>query len=227
MRKWTMGWAVALVLGTTALTGCGGVGLAVPSQSEGATEPYGSQVLDTSYAGALSVGEQLALGTLVLEGTENAVTPEQAATLLLPWQALQSNDITAVEERNALLQQIEHAMTQAQLEAIATMRLTGDDLTAWMEERGMAPPDLGPGEGAPAADREAIRATIEAGGSPPEELRGLGAQMSDEEREAIRATVEAGGGLPFGGAGERPGAGRAANVLIQPLVELLTGRAAE
>ena len=57
--------------------------------------------------------------------------------------------------------------------------------------------------------------------------------MSDEEREALRATMEAGGGFPRGGgapggAGGAPGAGRGGfGPMLNPLIELLTERAGE
>jgi hypothetical protein len=53
--------------------------------------------------------------------------------------------------------------------------------------------------------------------------------MSEEERAAMRETMEAGGGMPGGpGSGGRPGAGgRQFAVVLNPLIELLTERAAE
>ncbi|MBU0703798.1 MAG: hypothetical protein KKC18_08010 [Chloroflexi bacterium] len=53
--------------------------------------------------------------------------------------------------------------------------------------------------------------------------------MSEEEREALRATMQAGGGMPGGpgggtGAGGRPGQFR---ILLDPLIELLEARPAE
>ena len=51
--------------------------------------------------------------------------------------------------------------------------------------------------------------------------------MSEEEREALRATAQAGGGIP-GGAGGRAGGGSGQfTILLDPLIELLTQRATE
>jgi len=51
--------------------------------------------------------------------------------------------------------------------------------------------------------------------------------MSEEEREALRATAQAGGGIP-GGAGGRAGGGSGQfTILLDPLIELLTERAVE
>lgn len=128
------------------------------------------------------------------------------------------------------LAQIEATMTPAQLEAIVTLQLTQEDLMVWAEESGLPVPTfgggpMGAGQGFSEEDRAVIRATIEAGGAPPG-FPGGGDWPSEEQRAAIQATIEAGGGMPGGG---RPGgAGRGAvNVLIGPLVELLTERAAE
>ena len=235
MKQWLSGLtlmalAVAL-LGGALLAGCGSSEEATTAQSGGAG--YTSAVLVTTYAGALDVSSQLALGTLELEGTEDAVTPEQAAALLPLWQALQGG-VTAQAEVNAVLAQIERTMTPEQLAAIAAMQLTQDDLAAWAQENGVSMPAPGRspgGQGAPGGDWEAIRATIEAGGGPPGGFAGTppagfpgGQEMSDEQRAAIRATIEAGGGLPGGG---RPGGMGRLNGLIGPLVELLSQRAGE
>ena len=72
-------------------------------------------------------------------------------------------------------------------------------------------------------EREAMRATVEAGGGMP--FGGGRGNLSQEEREAMRATAEA-SGMNFGTRGFRGGAGQI-NILAQPLIELLTQRAAE
>jgi hypothetical protein len=86
MKSWYVGLALVLVVGV--LAGCGGETTAVPADA-GGREAYTSTNLDTSYPNALDAGGQLALGTLRLEETGDAVTPEQAATLLPLWQAIQ------------------------------------------------------------------------------------------------------------------------------------------
>jgi hypothetical protein len=219
-----------------------------PTQAveEPVSDSYTSEVLNTSYEGALSASDQLMLGTLLLEDTEHAVTPEQARTLLPLWQALQAGGVTAQAEVNAVLKQIEGEMTHEQLQAIAAMQLTQEDMRTWMEEQG-----LGTQGGFPGArgdlteeEREALRATAQAGGGMPGGGEGMPpgggemppematrqaemANMSEEEQEAMRATMQAGGGFP-GGAGGRGGpGGRQANFLLNPLIELLTQRAAE
>jgi hypothetical protein len=251
MRIWHVGLAVAVV--AVVLAGCGAEEATPAAADEDTAAAYTSVALDTSYDGALDVRSQLMLGTIQLEETEDAVTPGQAAALLPLWQALQGG-VTTQAEVEAVLKQIEGTMTSEQLEAIAAMQLTQEDLRAWMQEQG-----LGMGGGFPRAggdmseeEQEALRATVEAGGGMP----GGGAfgDLSEEERANIRATMEA-GGMPGGGAfgdlseeeradmratmeaggGDMPGrpeggAGRGAGqsgILLNPLIELLTQRAAE
>jgi hypothetical protein len=251
MRIWRVG--LVLVVVAVVLAGCGAEEATPAPADEGGDVAYTSEALGTSYDGALDVPNQLMLGTIQLEETENAVTPEQAAALLPLWQALRGG-VTVQTEMAAVLKQIEGTMTSEQLEAIAAMQLTQEDLRAWMQEQG-----LGGGGGFPGAggdmseeDREALRATVEAGGGMPG--GGRFGDLSEEERANVRATMEAGGmpeGGPFGdlseeeradmratmeaGGGGMPGrpgggAGRGAGqfgILLNPLIELLEARAGE
>lgn len=78
----------------------------------------------------LSTQTELILGTLKLESTAQAVTKEQAATLLPLWtlmQKLQNNDSAAQQEKDALVDQIKQTMTSEQLKAITAMKLTMQD----------------------------------------------------------------------------------------------------
>ncbi len=220
------------------LASCGGGEPAAPteeargrSNGDGETGTYTSAALDESHAGALPASSQLALGTLKLEDTENAVTPEQAGVLLPLWQALQGTSLQNDVERNAVLKQIEEQMTTAQLATIAAMRLTVDDQAAWMQEQGLNPsppaivseaPQGGFGGNLSEDERAAMRATRQAmdggqGGFGP-----LGEQ-SEDERASMRATAEAGGQI-FPG---RQGGASTGASLIRPLVALLTERATE
>ncbi len=67
---------------------------------------------------------QLSLGAIMLDGTENAVTVEQAQTMLPLWQLYQtmmSEDTTASEELDAVLGQIEKTFTAEQLSAMESL----------------------------------------------------------------------------------------------------------
>jgi hypothetical protein len=237
MKRLYIALVLALVVG--ALAGCGG-GQATPV-SAGAGDTYTSAVLVTSYEGALNASGQLALGTLQLEETGSAVTPEQAATLLPLWQALQGG-VTAAAEVNAVLKQIEETMTPQQLLAIAGMQLTQEDMQAWMQENDIRPGGVFSGTMQWQGGTPGPEGTPQAGfgGGPPgggtvspemATRRAEFANMSDAEREAMRATMEASGGRP-GGPGGRQGGGFGGGggqfmILLNPLIELLTQRAAE
>jgi hypothetical protein len=181
----------------------------------------------TANAGGLDTVTQLALGTLKLEGTGNAVSTEQAAELLPLWKVLESGKLQGEAENAAIVRQIEAKMAAEQLAAIDGMGLTVDDTRAWMAEQGLAMGAPGTGQGAP-------------GGQAPGALQNL----SEDERAKMRSEMqnltaeeratrmaEMGVQRPEdqeGGAmGARPGgAGRQANVLLGPLVELLSERSA-
>jgi hypothetical protein len=248
-----------VVVVTLALTVAGCAGAQAPAASTGSTpaaaagasEDYTSAALPADYENAAPASTQLALGILRLEDTPQAVTPAQAKALLPLWQAFQGSALQNQTERNAVLLQIEGALTAEQVQAIAAMRLTQDDMRQWMEEHGMQigfPANGGPG-GLPGEmtdeQRAAFQATVQAsGGQFYQRGQGPGARgtpgaggfgnMTDEQRQAFRATAEASGGqfpAPRGtpGAGGPGGGGRffaPYRVLVAPLVELLTQRAA-
>jgi len=231
MKLWHM--ISVFALAANLLAGCGGAEATPAAVEEEDAGAYTSGVLDTSYADALNVRSQLMLGTMQLEGTGNAVTPEQAQALLPLWKALQGG-VTAQQEVAAVLKQIEGTMTSEQVDAIAAMQLTQEDLRTWMQEQGVNF-GAGPGEGEEVSpDARATRQGQFGEGEMPPEIATRRAEMenmSEEEREALRATMEAGGGFPGGGgvpggAGGAPGAGRGGfGPMLMPLIELLTERA--
>ncbi len=139
--------AVLFIALAVLLAACGSNATPVPAVS--GQDTYTSQILVTSYDGALPVRNQLALGTLELDGTANAITAGQAETLLPLWQALlstQKSGAAAQAEVSALLEQIEGAMTPEQLAAISEMKMAQSDLQAWASANGVA---LGSGGGQP------------------------------------------------------------------------------
>lgn len=222
MKFWHVFLAVSVMF---VLTACGSETSAPTEAAEGVvvntnvdeTGAYVSAALGTDYEGALPASTQLVLGTFMLEGTGEAVTPSQAKTLLSFWQAIQNGGLESDAEINAVYKQIEKAMTAEQLSAIAAMQLTAADMQTWMQEQGMAP-DLAP----------EASVTRQPQGDAPGGF-GVRGNLSEEEREAMRATAEA-GDLPFGGGqGDGGFRGRTGQVgfLARPLIELLTLRAAE
>ena len=128
--------ALLVLLAPLALAGCE---REAQSASTGGEAAYVG-ALDVSYEGALDATSQLALGTLRLEGTPDAVTEAQAAELLPLWRALQGGELRGAAERNAVVRQIEGAMSGSQVRAIAALRLTEADAATWAERQASRPP---------------------------------------------------------------------------------------
>lgn len=161
------------------------------------TPPASSPMLSEDYDDALSVRNQLAYGTLKLEGTPNAVSAEEATRLLPLWQALNALDdssTTAVEESTAVQNQILAALTPEQVAAISSMHLTNAMLQAYYVEIGVA-----------------VASTPEPGVTPQSFK-----DLPPEQREAAKATAQA-LGTPTGGSG----AGDKKDALMDNVLALL------
>jgi hypothetical protein len=120
------------VTGSGGATGSGGTGSGGAETAPGANAP--GQPPDMTN---LPVAQKLAPGTLILEGTENAVTAQQAKALLPLWKAARalSRDASAATgEVDGLYQQIEEAMTPAQAQAIKDMSISREEIQALMEQ---------------------------------------------------------------------------------------------
>ena len=232
-----------LVLAIFALTACGRGGgnsaddsasdnVASASQDD-AGEDAGqalSSALTRDYEGALPPTNQLILGILRLEGSDDAVTGAQAAAMLALWQALQRGTIQNQAERAAVLRQIEETLTDSQISAIGDMQLTFTDMNDWAEANGIELPQFGQGRG---------QARGGQGGGQGQ--GGIFADMSEDERAAFRQEMqnlspeerrerlqEMGVEVPEGGfQGGGPGGagGGRFNLLLEPLIELLQSKA--
>jgi len=167
----------------------------------------------------------LIIGIFQLEGTDNAVTSEQAADLLPLWQVMKSlleSDTAAAAEIDALTNQIANMMTDSQMSAIEAMELSPQDLMPLMEEFGLnigieRPEGVEVGEGGfqpPEGFDPGFGPGGGTGGRP-----GGNTEFSPEELEAFRGTREAGGGQGFGG-----GINRSNSVLIEALIALLQSK---
>lgn len=195
-----------------------------------------SQASSPQESASLAAAAQLAVGTLKLDGTEQAVTGEQASELLVMWQVyldLAGSDTAAQEEIDGLVNQIQETMTSEQMEAIRAMDLTQQDLFALMQEQGTetgssqrssgdttftfapggggGPPD---GGGGPPADAGM------AGGAPPDggmggDLGGMDGIGPGSGTDQSAATGQAAGGnqsIP--------------TALVRAVVQYLEGKAA-
>ncbi|HLA99645.1 MAG TPA: hypothetical protein VJL34_14455 [Anaerolineales bacterium] len=124
---------IGLLLLAFVFSACGG------AQVSGTTG-QASSLLNANDENALGVELQLAIGTLKLDDTEDAIDAEMAAELLPLWKAVRSlnqSDSVAAEELQALFKQIQETMTTAQVQAIAEMQLTAADMAQIAEELGL------------------------------------------------------------------------------------------
>jgi hypothetical protein len=124
---------ILLLILTLILTACSG-------SAANATSPAGNAP-GRGAAGELSAPLQVALGTIKLEGTENAVTAEQARELLPLWETLQQlegSDTAATQEKEALISQIQETMTTEQTQAITALGLSRQDMFSIMQSQGQA-----------------------------------------------------------------------------------------
>jgi hypothetical protein len=179
---------------------------------------------------------RLIVGTLRLEGSDNAVTPQQAARLLPLWTLIQGGALTSDAETNAVVKQIEGQMTEAQLAAIDALGLTMEDVMAWMQEQGIEVAAFGDvsanTQGAPAGvpelseqERAQMRERFEnmTEGERAQAMAEGGFQRPEGAPDGRMPTD----GQPPDGARQRIGGVRGGNVMLEPLIVLLTERAAQ
>lgn len=133
-----------LIFSALLLSACG-----TSSTTPATGDTYTSVNIPTDYENALPLRNQLAIGTMKLDGSTQAVTTKQAQQLLPLYQALRGTSTSggaSQEEISALLSQIEGTMTAEQLAAIRDMKLTFTDMQTWTTENGVT---LGSGGGQP------------------------------------------------------------------------------
>ena len=220
-----------------------GAVLAACGQAQPAPEQAADETSGTPAGAAVNVPQgdlsrpaQLALGTIKLEGTALAVTREQSPQLAFLWQAYGSmsrSDTAAPQELEALVTQIEGAMTFGQLQAIGDMALTREAMLGWVEESGLAPQAAtrAEGEGSsfappPGMEGGAPRQGGGEGGGPPGGMGmgpaggDVGGMMggSDALSPEMQATLQV--QRPAAGAGDR-----IVLMLLEPLIDLLNTRA--
>jgi len=95
---------------------------------------------NTATSAELPLASKLVIGSFKLEGTDNAITAEEATELLPLWQVytqLSTSDTAAQEEITALTEQIQETMTADQMKAIDAMNLTTQDIFTTMQEQGI------------------------------------------------------------------------------------------
>lgn len=100
-----------------------------------------SSSVPTGDSTSLTLEEELLVGTFKLEGTDLAVSSDQASQLLPLWGTLQSlvkSGTAASEEINAVVNQIESTMSSQQVNVITAMELTQQDLESELTALGVS-----------------------------------------------------------------------------------------
>jgi len=194
--------------------------------------PVYTGVLRTDYENALDVTSQLALGTLRLEDTANAVTAEQATHALPLWKISQGSTLTTESERLALAKQIEETLNDTQVAAIVAMQLTQADEQVWFQEQGPA----AMGGSAPQGTRtDQGTGTGRFGGADQnmteEEraaMRERFANMTEEERANMRSQfAPSGDGAPPAGGAPTGASNWTSGLLMRAVINLLTERSGQ
>jgi uncharacterized membrane protein YgcG len=223
---------ISLCLATIILltSACGSTKTASTSQGSNTQAFLGGSTQRQSTE--LTTEAKIALGTLKLETTDLKVTPEQAKELLPLWKAvktLPNSETTSEVEIQALYTQIQETMTAEQMKAINDMGLTASNMRDVMSELGIQMG--GPGGGSGAQATPSSSGSFQGGGGMMPGGGGPGGGMMPPD----------GGGM-MGGAGGTGGSSRTnstagaimpnrsgrgiTSMLIEPLIKLLTERAA-
>jgi hypothetical protein len=211
-----------LTLSGILLVGCKGSQSTPAAANNSLGNTYTSQALTMSYPGALNAASQLMLGTLRLEGADNAITAEQATLLLPVAEALQGRVLQSDAERNAAWAFIEAHLAPAQTSAIAGMHLTQDDLSAWAQESGRG---AGFGPGQFGAGPQAAPGTPPSSGGAFPGGRGTAPALGTRSAQFGRGTPQAGGATRGTSGGGGLGSGQDA-LLLNALIRLLAQKSA-
>ena len=181
-------------------------------QSEEGLNTDTVELTDDYAEDALSIAQQLSLGSLLLEETDLAVDPEQALDLVPYWKLYRSllgSDTTAPEELDSLLKEIQEIMTAEQVNYIANLQLNQETMMTLVNEMGIF--DLrqdGIGEGGIGfVPPEGLPDGVRPGGGGGQ---GGGAGSMDPELMATKQAERA-----------AAGGGKQSNRLTIPLVEAL------
>ncbi len=189
-----------------------------PSQNTGSLDPS-----------KMTTEEKLAIGTLKLEGTNQAVTAAEAKQLLPLWKAvksLTSSSTASQAEIQALYKQIPETMTADQVKAINNMSFTSTDLQTVMKDLGIQPGPVmsgTPGAGI-SQSAQATRAAQSQnsggpggmpGGMPPGDMGGA---LPGQSQGSAQQT-------PVAGQSSNRPAGGMDTLLVNAVIQLLQTRA--
>ena len=170
-----------------------------------------STTATTKSSAPLSTEAELLVGTFKLEGTAQAVTADQAKSLLPLWQTLQAlstSNTAATEEINALVDQIKGTMTTQQMDKITAMKLTQQDVMTAMNDAGVGFIPSG-ASGTPNPSSESNQNGFPGGGTAPSGGGGFSVSGGGPSGGGPSGSGPNGGGAPPSGnfqAGGDPGA---------------------
>ena len=210
------------------------------SSNDASSKAESSPGIGEDFQDALPISSQLGFGTLLLEDSEYAVYPSQAAELLPLWKAARSlnqSETVAEAELEAVFNQIQNTMTSEQISAIADLQLTGEEMAQLMEDLGLSfgfgrsgfgnltPEQQATAQAARESGEGFPGGGVPGGGFPGSGNRGGqgglsgadGGQISPEQQATIEARRAERGNI----------GARFALVFVDPLIELLEERAAE
>jgi hypothetical protein len=139
-----------VLVACTAISGQNGAPAGAPSGGPGEApsgsgghngEPgQASSGSGTAQAQTMPIDSIAGIGIIKLEGTENAIDSETAASLLPLFKALKTlstNSNTSVAEITALNKQIKNTLTADQITAIENLKITSMDVNKLLKENGL------------------------------------------------------------------------------------------
>jgi hypothetical protein len=219
---------ITLLIFALTLTACSG--------TASASQAGSTQANFTQESASLPTATQLVVGTLKLEGTDQAVTSDQAKELLMLWQVYQelsNNDTAAQAEFDGLIDQIQGTMTTEQMQAITAMKLTQSDVNALMQEKGLSvgqPQQSSSGSGSSSSTQSGGGSAPSAGGmaggppdagmaggAPPD--GGMAGMVGAGSTNSTSKTQSTGTGLSTGRSAGVPSA------LVDTLIQVLEQKA--
>jgi len=239
-------YLLALLPVVLVMAGCSNIKLpAIFSKNNQSQQNQGTEsLMDLSKQ---PVENKLAIGILSLEGTDKAVTAEEAKNLLPLWKAvksLSSSTSTSDSEITALYKQIEETLTAEQVQAIKDLNLSQDQMRTLLQKYGGFPAGGGQDGANPSDMTDEQRATLQAlrrsnnngssggdrpggngdGGFPPG-----GGEFPGGQRDFPGAgQPNAQQGPPSPNQANRPSRAAGLNVMLaDPLIKLLQERAGE
>lgn len=238
-----------LVLSVWLFTACSGSGETTPAASDlqepqvsSSSQDFVPQVEDGSnqqVAGPVDMSAQpvndqteLIVGIFGMEGTDQAISAEQAASLIPLWNSLlelsQSQDATR-EEADVLVEQIKAVLTADQLAAIENMAIDQQAVITFMQEQNIEMSGMqrrqGEGQSFPQGTPSADQMGNPAPGTPPATgTPGVSAPGGNPQQ----GTLPADQGQPADGQGQQPGRmggfNYASSALIEALLDLLESK---